>query len=225
VSGREQPVRRCCISCMCQSGMWTKQQGGVQEDLAAVAQKSTAMSIAVSPDDGVVKGVQEGLSPTEDCNGGYSDAGSLNSEEEQELADYFKEIEEENMVEEDSTGQGEVRSAVLAAILEASHLMSGARRSKHCASDCDVEVALKAQKLKVLKNEGNSDLSPPHVSFDNASMIPNLENTGTSFGNVDGSTSQGFLELTRAVQSCSQVANCLDKQKGNYGFGKERNSG
>jgi hypothetical protein len=51
----------------------------------------------------------------EDCDEGYSVDGSLNSEEEQELEEYFKEIEEENRVVEESKGQGEA----LAAILEA----------------------------------------------------------------------------------------------------------
>jgi ribosomal protein L32 len=88
-----------------------------------------------------------------------------------------------------------------------------ARSSKSRASDSDLEVALKAEKMKVLKNEGNSDHRSTHVSFDNASMIPNLEHFGISFGNVEGNTSQGLLELTRVVQSCSGVANSFDKKK------------
>jgi hypothetical protein len=98
-------------------------------------------------------------------------------------------------------------------ILEASHLMSGARRSKHRASDSDVEVVLKVKKMKVLKNEGNSDHKHPQVSFDNAAMIPNLEKIGFSFGNSKGSTSHRWSDLNRALPSCSGVANNLDKRR------------
>jgi hypothetical protein len=40
----------------------------------------------------------------------------------------------------------------------------------------DVEVALKAEKIKALRNEGNLDSNPTLVSYDTASFIPNLEN-------------------------------------------------
>jgi hypothetical protein len=77
-----------------------------------------------------------GLSQAEDCNEGFSDAGSLNSEQEQELEDYFKEIEEEKRVEEENKGQSEQgSSAALAAIPEAS---PRTRRSKRRVSESDV---------------------------------------------------------------------------------------
>jgi hypothetical protein len=113
----------------------------------------------------------------------FNKAKFLNADEEKELADYFKELEEECMVEDDSLGQGEDRCAELVAIPEALDRMSGARRSKRQASDSDLEVTLKVEKLKVLKNEGNSDHKIPQVSFDNAVMIPNLENIGIYCGN------------------------------------------
>jgi hypothetical protein len=100
-------------------------EGVVQKDLVAVAQKNAVGSILVAPAKVEDKGVQEGVASVEDYNENFSDSGSLNSEEEQELDDYFKGIEEENMVEDDSMGQGEDRSVVLTAIPEASHLMSG----------------------------------------------------------------------------------------------------
>jgi Icc-related predicted phosphoesterase len=74
-------------------------------------------------------------------------------------------------------------------------------------------VALKAKKMKVITNEGNNDHKLPQVSFDNAAMIPNLENIGISFGNIEGSTSQGWSELNRILHSCSGVANNLDKRR------------
>jgi hypothetical protein len=78
---------------------------------------------------------QEGMElAEEDGIESYSDAGSLNSEEEQELAQYFKEIEEENKVKDERTDLDEARSgAALAAILEASVFLSGTRRSKRHA--------------------------------------------------------------------------------------------
>jgi hypothetical protein len=84
---------------------------------------------------------QEGMAPTEEGNDEFSDAGSLNLEEEQEVAEYFKEIEEENKAEEE---REEYSEAALAAIPEALALMSGARKSKRHASDSDVEVVLMA---------------------------------------------------------------------------------
>jgi hypothetical protein len=87
-------------------------------------------AIAVAPSGDVNNAAQEGLTQTKHCNEGFFDAGSLNSEEEQELEDYFKEIEEENRVEE-SKGQGEtLSSAALGAILEASPRMMSVRRGK-----------------------------------------------------------------------------------------------
>jgi hypothetical protein len=102
--------------------------------------------------------------------------------------------------------------AALAAILEAFALMSGARRSKCHASDSDVEVALQAEKLKILKNEGNSDSMPSSVYFDTASIIPNLDSIGISFRVHEGSTSKGLMELSRAVHGSSGVANSVDKK-------------
>jgi ribonuclease HIII len=82
------------------------------------------------------------VEPAEDGIESYSDVGSLNSKEEQELAQYFKEIQEENKVEEERMGSDEVgKGAALAAIPEASILLSESRRSKRRASDSDVEVA------------------------------------------------------------------------------------
>jgi hypothetical protein len=121
----------------------------------------------------------------------------LSSEDEHELADYLKEIEDENMAEESTKGLG---AAVLAALPEASPLVTGVRRSKWRA-DSDGEVPLKAEKMKVFKNEGNSNFRTSRVSFDNAPVVPNLEHLGISLGNDEGSSSQGLLELTRAVQT------------------------
>jgi hypothetical protein len=122
----------------------------------------------------------------------------LSSEDEHELADYLKEIEDENMAEESTKGLG---AAVLAALPEASPLVTGVRRSKWRASDSDGEVPLKAEKMKVFKNEGNSNFRTSRVSFDNVPIVPNLEHLGISLGNDEGSSSLGLLELTRAVQT------------------------
>jgi hypothetical protein len=45
----------------------------------------------------------------------------------------------------------------------------------------------------MLKNEGNSDSIPTHVSFDNASIIPNLDHISISIGDDEGSISKGML--------------------------------
>jgi hypothetical protein len=64
-------------------------------------------------------------------------------------------IEEEDKVEEEGKlGVGLPIGAALAAISEASLKMSGARRCKRRASEADMGVALKAERLKALKNEG-----------------------------------------------------------------------
>jgi hypothetical protein len=81
----------------------------------------------VAPSGEVNNAAQEGLTQAEDCDEGYSDTGLLNYEEEQELEEYFKEIEEESRVEEENKGQDEA----LAAISEASPRMSNARRGNH----------------------------------------------------------------------------------------------
>jgi hypothetical protein len=165
------------------------------------------------PDSGVGNGNLEGLSLAEDCAEGFSDAGSLNSEDEQELADCLNEIEEENMAEENTKGLGEEWStAVLAAIPEASLLMTGARTSKRRVLDSDGEVVLKAEKMKLFKNEGNNNFRTSLISFDNVPIVPNLEHLGISLGNDEGTSSQGLLELTRAVQTCSGEAKGFDKK-------------
>jgi hypothetical protein len=73
----------------------------------------------------------------------------------------------------------------LAAIPEASLLCPGLE-GPSAGLQTDVEVALKAEKMKMIKNEGNSDLFTSKLSFDNAAMLPNLENIGISFRNVEG---------------------------------------
>jgi hypothetical protein len=127
---------------------------GLHPDALEVAVTGDQIGSALAHTGEGIDEVQEGLSQAEDCTEGISDAGSLNSEEEQELEDYFKEIEEENRVEEENKGQSEQRStAALPAIPEASPRMTGTRRSKRRASESDVEVALKAEKIKALKNK------------------------------------------------------------------------
>jgi hypothetical protein len=144
----------------------------------------------------------------EDCDEGYSVDGSLNSEEEQELEEYFKEIEEENRVVEESKGQGEA----LAAILEASPSMSNARRGKRRASEADVEVAQKVERIKALRNEGNIG-SNSLVSYDVASFIPNLENIGIAIGNNENNKAHVLLVLNEAVHTCPGDNFCGDKKR------------
>jgi hypothetical protein len=91
-------------------------------------------------------------------------------------------------------------------------LLTGARRSKRRASDSNVEVALKAEKLMVLKNEGNSASIPSRVSFDNVSIIPNLNHIGISIGDDEGSISKDILELYRAVEFSSGEIRGVDKK-------------
>jgi hypothetical protein len=144
----------------------------------------------------------------EDCDEGYSIDGSLNSEEEQELEEYLKEIEEENRVVEESKGQGEAPVA----ILEASPSMSNARRGKRRASVADVEVARKAERIKVLRNEGNIG-SNSLVSYDVASFIPNLENLGIAVGNNENNKAQALVALKEAVHTCPRGNFCGDKKR------------
>jgi hypothetical protein len=84
----------------------------VQVQLAVLEQNV----IATSLDSAVVCGGQEEMVPDVDRIDSYSDAGFQNSEEEQELAEYFKEIEEENKVEERLSLDGASNGAALAAI-------------------------------------------------------------------------------------------------------------
>jgi hypothetical protein len=73
-------------------------------------------------------------------------------------------------------------------------------------------VALKAEKLMVLKNEGNSASIPSRVSFDNVSIIPNLNHIGISIGDDEGSISKDILELYRAVEFSSGEIRGVDKK-------------
>jgi hypothetical protein len=82
--------------------------------------------VSLSEEDGA--GVHEGKVHCEDITEGFSDVGLLNSEEENELEEYIKVIEEEDKVaEEREDGAGVPNGAALAAISEASPKMSGAR--------------------------------------------------------------------------------------------------
>jgi hypothetical protein len=74
-------------------------------------------------------------------------------------------------------------------------------------------VALKAEKIKELKNEGNLDSTLTHVSYDNTSFIPNLENLGISDGNYESSTSQALIELSSAIHACTGVNKIFDKKR------------
>jgi hypothetical protein len=132
--------------------------------------------------------LQEGKVQSEDITEGFSDVGSLNSEEENELEEYIKGIEEEDKVEEEGKlGVGLPVGAALAAIPEASPKMSGARRCKRRASEADMEVVLKAERLKASKNEGNIVSQPDVFSFDNVPFISNLGAVGISLGSDDNS--------------------------------------
>jgi hypothetical protein len=59
---------------------------------------------------------------------------------------------------------------------------------------------MKAEKLKVLKNEGNSASIRSRVFFDNVSIIPNLNHIAILIGDDEGSISNGLLELSRVVE-------------------------
>jgi hypothetical protein len=159
-------------------------------------------------------GFQEGKVQCEDITEGFSDVGSLNSEEENELEEYIKVIEEENKVEEEGkAGVSLPNGAALAAIPEASPKMSGVRRCKRRASEADMEVALKAERLKAFKNEGNTESRPDVFSFVNVPFISNLGAVGISFG-TDGSTAALLLaEISKFVQpeDCSSIAG-IDKK-------------
>jgi hypothetical protein len=133
----------------------------------------------------------------------YSNAGSLNSEEEQELEVYFKEIEEENK------GRGEA----LTSIPKASPRMSNARWGECHASESDVDVALKAERMKALRNEGNPGSNPTIVPFNSASFIPNLEKLGIVVGLDENSRDEALLVLNRVVQAGSGVNNLCDKKE------------
>jgi hypothetical protein len=62
-------------------------------------------------------------------------------------------------------------------------------------------VALKAEKIKAPKNEGNLVSMPNQVSYDNVPFISNLEHLGLSVGKDEVSTSNALIELTKAIQS------------------------
>jgi hypothetical protein len=97
-------------------------------------------------------------------------------------------IEEEDKVEEEGKlGVGLPVGASLEVISEASPKMSGARRCKRRASEAGMEVALKAKRLKALKNEGNIVSQPDVFSFDNVPFISNLAVVGISLGSDDSS--------------------------------------
>jgi hypothetical protein len=179
-------------------------QGVAQKD--SVLAEIGASSVQLS---GVGKKMaQENLMHAEDCVDGLSVDGSLNLEEEQELEEYFKEIEEENRVEEASKVQG----VVLAAIPEASPSMSNARRGKRRASEADIEVAQKAERIKALRYEGNFYSNSP-VSYGIASFIPNLENLGIAIGNNENCKEQALLVLNNAVHLCPGGNLCSDKKR------------
>jgi hypothetical protein len=137
----------------------------------------------------------------------------LNSEEEHELEEYFKEIEEENrVVEEGKVFVTTLRGTELAAIPEASPKMSGARRGKRHASELDVDMALKAEKIKAIKSEGNLDSTPASVNFDTVSVIPNLEHLGIALGSDESSAPQALLELRKSFHTCSRGSVSIDKK-------------
>jgi hypothetical protein len=104
------------------------------------------------------------------------------------------------MTEVEGKSQGGMpNGAELAAIPEASLKMSGTRRGKHRASEADVEVALKAERLKAFKNEAKPDSPLSVVSFDNVSFISNLGDVGISLGTDDISTSKVLIEISKSV--------------------------
>jgi hypothetical protein len=88
----------------------------------------------------------------------------------------FKEIEEESKVEEETKDKGE---ALARPFRRPRARLSNARRGKRRASESDVDVALKDERLKALKNEGTCVSNLSLVSFNSASIIPNLESLGS----------------------------------------------
>jgi hypothetical protein len=67
-------------------------------------------------------------------------------------------------------------------------------------------VALKAERLKALKNEGNIVSQPDVFSFDNVPFISNLGVVGISLGSDDSSAALLIAEISKSVQSrkCSK---------------------
>jgi hypothetical protein len=74
-------------------------------------------------------------------------------------------------------------------------------------------VALKAEKIKAPKNEGNLVSMPNQVSYDNVPFISDLEHLGLSVGKDEVSTSNALIELTKAIQSGAGEAKKYDKQR------------
>jgi hypothetical protein len=157
------------------------------------------------PSGEVGDGPQEGNFQADDGLDGLSDAGSLNSEEEHELEEYFKKIKEEK-----GEGRGGDKDhgvlpsgaelvlpsgAELAAIPEASSKLSGVRRSKHRASESDVDEARQAEPIEALQNEGNPESASGSISFDNVSFAANLELLGMVLGANENSSSRSHMEL------------------------------
>jgi hypothetical protein len=86
----------------------------VAEDAPMLTQKSLQ-------EEGVEVRFQDGMIETVDSNDEYSNVGSFKSEDERELEDYCKKIEQEDIVEEEGKLDVETpNTTVLAAIPEAS---------------------------------------------------------------------------------------------------------
>jgi hypothetical protein len=138
---------------------------------SAVAEDAPMLTKKSLQEEGVEVGFQDGMIETVDSNEEYSDVGSLKSEDECELEEYCKKIEQEDIVEEE--GKLDV---------EASSQMAGSRRGKCHVWEANVEVGSKAERLKALRNEGQLRTAPSFDKLDDASVISNLLKLGISLG-------------------------------------------
>jgi hypothetical protein len=83
--------------------------------------------------------------------------------------------------------------------------MAGARRGKHRASEADVEVSSKAERLKALHNDGKLGTFPSFVKLDDASVISNLVELGISLGSDDSNANLVANELRLSVKTNEQL--------------------
>jgi hypothetical protein len=116
-------------------------------------------------------------------------------------------------VEEEGKVYGSTPSgAELAAISEASPKMSSARKGKRRASESDIDVALKTERIKAIKNEGNIESTQASVNFDFVSFIPNLEHIGLALGTDESSSAQALVEFRKSLNSCYRGSVSIDKK-------------
>jgi hypothetical protein len=102
----------------------------------------------------------------------------------------------------------------LAAIHEASPIMSAVRRSKRRAIGVDEEVGATAERQKAMRNEGNLDQASLFNLVDDASVIANLKDVGIFLGSDDASSSSSLVSIKKNVVGCDQVVEpCSLKEK------------